>query len=167
MKPRHVISIGTCTGTRRTRQGAERESRGGRDGREASLESPPVDFLRGNRSRGGRDRSGPRFRVARARVWKRGKRTGARCGGHETQGVSVVAGALAPGSLSRPAGKQSKLYRIAAERPIAAHLPADGGHSFDRGPVGWMRSEEHTSELQSRGHLVCRLLLEKKKKKKI
>src|SRR5439155_19598795 len=29
---------------------------------------------------------------------------------------------------------------------------------------GWRtRSEEHTSELQSRGHLVCRLLLEKKK----
>src|SRR5207253_9808707 len=28
------------------------------------------------------------------------------------------------------------------------------------------RSEEHTSELQSRGHLVCRLLLEKKNKKK-
>src|SRR5690625_6933252 len=28
------------------------------------------------------------------------------------------------------------------------------------------RSEEHTSELQSRGHLVCRLLLEKKKDKK-
>src|SRR5690625_6037996 len=35
------------------------------------------------------------------------------------------------------------------------------------GPTGrrkW-RSEEHTSELQSRGHLVCRLMLEKKKKK--
>src|SRR5690554_7104226 len=29
-----------------------------------------------------------------------------------------------------------------------------------------LRSEEHTSELQSRPHLVCRLLLEKKKKKK-
>src|SRR2546422_6063805 len=29
----------------------------------------------------------------------------------------------------------------------------------------WERSEEHTSELQSRLHLVCRLLLEKKKKK--
>src|SRR2546429_6752242 len=27
----------------------------------------------------------------------------------------------------------------------------------------WLRSEEHTSELQSRLHLVCRLLLEKKK----
>src|SRR2546429_3519503 len=30
-------------------------------------------------------------------------------------------------------------------------------------PHGLMRSEEHTSELQSRLHLVCRLLLEKKK----
>src|SRR5437870_1721613 len=34
------------------------------------------------------------------------------------------------------------------------------------GPGQAKRSEEHTSELQSRGHLVCRLLLEKKKKKK-
>src|SRR5690554_7368240 len=34
----------------------------------------------------------------------------------------------------------------------------DGGHSH-------FRSEEHTSELQSRPHLVCRLLLEKKKKR--
>src|SRR5690625_7059469 len=31
-------------------------------------------------------------------------------------------------------------------------------------PFADVRSEEHTSELQSRGHLVCRLLLEKKKK---
>src|SRR5256884_4178334 len=30
--------------------------------------------------------------------------------------------------------------------------------------IGGVRSEEHTSELQSRLHLVCRLLLEKKKK---
>src|SRR5690348_17923978 len=33
--------------------------------------------------------------------------------------------------------------------------------------AGWARSEEHTSELQSPVHLVCRLLLEKKKKTKI
>src|SRR5947209_16296711 len=32
-------------------------------------------------------------------------------------------------------------------------------------PFGSSRSEEHTSELQSRQYLVCRLLLEKKKKK--
>src|SRR3989442_9020746 len=34
------------------------------------------------------------------------------------------------------------------------------------GHAGFPRSEEHTSELQSRPHLVCRLLLEKKKKVK-
>src|SRR2546422_5223463 len=36
--------------------------------------------------------------------------------------------------------------------------------SSTRPPTGSNRSEEHTSELQSRLHLVCRLLLEKKKK---
>src|SRR5215208_8033730 len=46
--------------------------------------------------------------------------------------------------------------------------PAVGTHrcTFERHLLeqpGQVRSEEHTSELQSRGHLVCRLLLEKKK----
>src|SRR2546422_8546236 len=41
-------------------------------------------------------------------------------------------------------------------------FPVAGGD--ERAPE--IRSEEHTSELQSRLHLVCRLLLEKKKKKK-
>src|SRR2546422_1400041 len=46
-----------------------------------------------------------------------------------------------------------------------AYTLAKSGHV--RGDViyGFFRSEEHTSELQSRLHLVCRLLLEKKKKK--
>src|SRR3989449_6051114 len=39
--------------------------------------------------------------------------------------------------------------------------------TFDPHPLEVVRSEEHTSELQSRLHLVCRLLLEKKKKKTI
>src|SRR6266699_29807 len=41
------------------------------------------------------------------------------------------------------------------------HLPAAGPVPFSETPV--VRSEEHTSELQSRPQLVCRLLLEKKK----
>src|SRR2546427_4237364 len=41
---------------------------------------------------------------------------------------------------------------------------ADAVDGQDRG-VGEWRSEEHTSELQSQSNLVCRLLLEKKKKK--
>src|SRR5690242_20847118 len=39
-----------------------------------------------------------------------------------------------------------------------------GGNTFRRDNIG-NRSEEHTSELQSHVNLVCRLLLEKKKKK--
>src|SRR2546422_8280174 len=39
--------------------------------------------------------------------------------------------------------------------------------SEPKAPALPKRSEEHTSELQSRLHLVCRLLLEKKKKKSI
>src|SRR2546430_12594874 len=35
------------------------------------------------------------------------------------------------------------------------------------GVVQWLRSEEHTSELQSQSNLVCRLLLEKKKNARV
>src|SRR6266702_5482625 len=48
-------------------------------------------------------------------------------------------------------------------RSCLARSRPPGGRSR---PGRRARSEEHTSELQSRGHLVCRLLLEKKKKKK-
>src|SRR3712207_7060971 len=50
--------------------------------------------------------------------------------------------------------------RGAAPRPAADPLPRPD-------PRARRRSEEHTSELQSRQYLVCRLLLEKKKKKNI
>src|SRR5258708_31132480 len=46
-----------------------------------------------------------------------------------------------------------------------AELALDlGERQFGKGSVMKLRSEEHTSELQSPDHLVCRLLLEKKKK---
>src|SRR5207253_8128338 len=55
--------------------------------------------------------------------------------------------------------------------PFRFTITADSRPSFQRSPIAspragagvLMRSEEHTSELQSRGHIVCRLLLEKKK----
>src|SRR5690625_6777816 len=50
-----------------------------------------------------------------------------------------------------------------AVRELTERLQAD---PRDDAALLGLRSEEHTSELQSRGHLVCRLLLEKKKKKK-
>src|SRR5690349_23205833 len=47
---------------------------------------------------------------------------------------------------------------------LACLLAAGADHGNIRDEFGFRRSEEHTSELQSRRDLVCRLLLEKKKK---
>src|SRR5690348_18023492 len=55
-------------------------------------------------------------------------------------------------------------YRVQAFRRAAAVLAAlPAGELELRIQAGTLRSEEHTSELQSPVHLVCRLLLEKKK----
>src|SRR5437870_6304036 len=59
---------------------------------------------------------------------------------------------------------------VAPGKPAARPGAARGSHVDEthgaRTPPFELRSEEHTSELQSRGHLVCRLLLEKKKQNK-
>src|SRR5690349_23723742 len=47
------------------------------------------------------------------------------------------------------------------------HISMQSLRTILLGGLAFARSEEHTSELQSRRDLVCRLLLEKKKKKKI
>src|SRR5437660_8255165 len=52
---------------------------------------------------------------------------------------------------------------IRAGMPSRTLTVANTGGRKIRRAVTAPRSEEHTSELQSRGHLVCRLLLEKKK----
>src|SRR5258708_29213180 len=54
------------------------------------------------------------------------------------------------------------LFRSACGLGILFGAPRLG---LVQAPVGALRSEEHTSELQSPDHLVCRLLLEKKNKK--
>src|SRR2546429_6940036 len=63
-------------------------------------------------------------------------------------------------TLFRSRGPARSTRERASRRPVARHR-ATGPDARDHGA----RSEEHTSELQSRLHLVCRLLLEKKKKK--
>src|SRR5215510_13991273 len=68
-----------------------------------------------------------------------------------------------------PAWRLPLPARICPKPPAQAWPRSLSGlpRKFVRGLSGdlWQaRSEEHTSELQSRGHLVCRLLLEKKKK---
>src|SRR3712207_7543686 len=55
--------------------------------------------------------------------------------------------------------------RLPSARSSALRQPAQAEQQEHRGDDLDQRSEEHTSELQSRQYLVCRLLLEKKKTK--
>src|SRR3712207_8074609 len=61
-------------------------------------------------------------------------------------------------SVSRVAGARRPAHRAGR---VGARAVFDRG-ARGRRPRGGARSEEHTSELQSRQYLVCRLLLEKK-----
>src|SRR2546422_8232768 len=70
--------------------------------------------------------------------------------------VALVLGTLA--AASSPAVTMAMMSELDAHGPVARAL-------LGITVVKDVRSEEHTSELQSRLHLVCRLLLEKKKKK--
>src|SRR3712207_8026472 len=61
-------------------------------------------------------------------------------------------------------GDRRRTPRRRPRRVAAGPLPADEGRPDEGAPAQVQRrSEEHTSELQSRQYLVCRLLLEKKK----
>src|SRR5690625_6326492 len=85
--------------------------------------------------------------------------SGTRLSRHHIAALAQVkrAAALTNAELGVIEEDMGRTIAEAAEQVIAGehdeHFPID------------VRSEEHTSELQSRGHLVCRLLLEKKKKK--
>src|SRR3712207_8795566 len=81
---------------------------------------------------------------------------------------------LVDGDVDRPPGAgaadevEDQLDRAAAEPLLRLRRQSDGGLLPRAGRVHLLdqlgeRSEEHTSELQSRQYLVCRLLLEKKK----
>src|SRR3712207_7608930 len=64
-------------------------------------------------------------------------------------------------SPGRGARGDERLQEPAA--PLGQGLHPDGAQAAADDPQERPRSEEHTSELQSRQYLVCRLLLEKKK----
>src|SRR5690606_40872977 len=74
----------------------------------------------------------------------------------------------APASRSCFADSSSSPSVVTPARAIRKTVPASGARAIasETARIGVLssRSEEHTSELQSRENLVCRLLLEKKKK---
>src|SRR5690625_5734147 len=81
------------------------------------------------------------------------------CDPHTTgsQARASIPGRFLPSRYSRLAPPPVEMCpRADSSKPSARTAAAES-------PPPTTRSEEHTSELQSRGHLVCRLLLEKKK----
>src|SRR2546425_4309863 len=85
-------------------------------------------------------------------------------------GVTVSAGAAPPWYRYPPRNVHlaSFIHSAAKRKPL---VPSYRSNNFRLRDAKWTfrggRSEEHTSELQSLAYLVCRLLLEKKKKKKL
>src|SRR2546426_8447128 len=72
---------------------------------------------------------------------------------------------VGPGDANEQVGKREAI--VPHEEVVPPHVRDLGiDHGSAACPSGRTRSEEHTSELQSPCNLVCRLLLEKKKKNK-
>src|SRR6266436_4674038 len=104
----------------------------------------------------GRFRTAPSDRRAISFVWS-GDTAGQGWGIDEARGGMR---AYATMLKSRPDFFLHNGDTIYADGPITAEVKLPDG-------TLWKRSEEHTSELQSRLHLVCRLLLEKKNKHRV
>src|SRR3712207_8994315 len=66
-------------------------------------------------------------------------------------------------AVREPPARDQRRRAAGAPRGVAAFRPDEPRRRADGGRHLLRRSEEHTSELQSRQYLVCRLLLEKKK----
>src|SRR3712207_8405037 len=86
--------------------------------------------------------------------------------------TTLFRSSVAPVGLSASSAPAIEVF-IPSKRPSSASPRTSGGRSPASAKssyvvfCAWKRSEEHTSELQSRQYLVCRLLLEKKKKQQI
>src|SRR5690606_40247813 len=95
------------------------------------------------------------------RARRRRRRRAAQCRGPLPPTMGVAASGEEALVIARLLDRQG-LLRDAQRLEGVDHHRQFGGLALPDAPL--VRSEEHTSELQSRENLVCRLLLEKKKK---
>src|SRR6266496_4979958 len=90
-----------------------------------------------------------------------GRAASARLHAHERDRAGRAERAERPAGGSLEARHDAVLREDVEALPVRTERQAPHGDTVE---VACLRSEEHTSELQSRRDLVCRLLLEKKKK---
>src|SRR5207249_5131817 len=98
------------------------------------------------------------------RVAGRSRRPGGGCGPERAPGADRSASRRPCARTSAPACRPKRRTRPGVRGRYSS--PAPSSRARGTAPRRQPRSEEHTSELQSRFDLVCRLLLEKKKKKR-
>src|SRR3712207_7782557 len=83
---------------------------------------------------------------------------------HDALPISSVSSQAA---ATKTAAAPAPVHLRKSRRPVGLSSEGPGRFVSDMHPPPFVRSEEHTSELQSRQYLVCRLLLEKKKTQKV
>src|SRR5690606_39569419 len=83
-------------------------------------------------------------------------------GAGKTTLISIVCGLVNPSGGQVLVGGHDVVRDFRQTRAMIGLVPQE--LTTDQFETVWNRSEEHTSELQSRENLVCRLLLEKKKR---
>src|SRR2546427_696001 len=101
-------------------------------------------------------------------IWKASPRS-SRCGSRPSPRLASLRSVAGRTLSSPPDGESSVPSDGRRVLVITYHFPPDGsvgglrwaGITKYLARLGWKRSEEHTSELQSQSNLVCRLLLEK------
>src|SRR3989449_6689273 len=115
-----------------------------------SITSWPGPGVGGATSSSLRSSTGPHARQITALIHPEEYTGEAPCGGRDTDADC--------------GGSSSRQRRSTTIEPVRVYMRVPGTQPMPRLVRLVQRSEEHTSELQSRLHLVCRLLLEKKKK---
>src|SRR2546430_17657449 len=83
---------------------------------------------------------------------------------HDALPIYQAKGDPCPDRACDPTGKMKRRGKADARGGTIDRIEPGGHRCGGRDSTGQERSEEHTSELQSQSNLVCRLLLEKKKK---
>src|SRR6266498_4420833 len=97
-------------------------------------------------------------------LYRQGKIPGSFYTGRGNEAAAVgIATAMRADDVGTPLHRDMGVHIVRGVEPWRIFAQYMGRRD---GPTHGRRSEEHTSELQSRPHLVCRLLLEKKKKQK-
>src|SRR2546421_5512443 len=118
----------------------------------ATLSGDGLKFMKESKDITGRERAVSMTMLRRSWLW--------------TSAITSVLAVVVMGLTGRAAAAENRAAEPVSKRTAVSGEQSGGSASSQPDKRIKRRSEEHMSELQSRSDLVCRLLLEKKKKRK-